>query len=371
MNNLNTVNERIVVDHAGGAQLITAVPKNKFLIRGEPGIGKTALAYAVAENLGYELVILDVAEMMIGDAYMPIPNHERGTVSFYPNEIFRTAEGKPCVYLLDEYLKGSIDVQRALHPMLEPERPRIGNTLLPEGSVVILTSNLDDDNVGDSILSHTQMRLTELELMKPRARNPETQEPEWLAWAHANGCHPVILAVVNRYPDWLASYRDANQENNPVIFNPARADQGPVVCPRTLMAASNILHAMHLLSDNELRAGLAGVIGLSAADTVMTYIKYQSQLPRMKDIYDNPMTAKIPENETCLIVLVFQGLAECVTADQMHKFSDYLRRTDDELENMFWLYVSRDTSKQSQVYACGAYTRWCRENSQYIPSHGA
>ena len=57
------------------ATLIRTNPTTRFLLQGEPGIGKSSLLEGIAEALGYEYAYIDVPNMDLGDIAMPVIDH--------------------------------------------------------------------------------------------------------------------------------------------------------------------------------------------------------------------------------------------------------------------------------------------------------
>jgi MoxR-like ATPase len=131
------------------AGLIKSNPETRFLLQGEPGIGKSSLLENIAEGLGYDHAYIDVPNMDLGDIAMPVIDHDSKTTRYYPNARFKIQNGKPLVIMLDEFTKGADPVKNMLHPMLEKANPRLGDISLDKNTVVFLTGNLTTDGVGD------------------------------------------------------------------------------------------------------------------------------------------------------------------------------------------------------------------------------
>ena len=112
------------------ANLIRTNPTTRFLLQGEPGIGKSSLLENIADSLGYEYAYIDVPNMDLGDIAMPVIDHDTKTTRYYPNARFRLHENKPLVIILDEFTKGADPVKNMLHPMLEKANPRLGDKTL-------------------------------------------------------------------------------------------------------------------------------------------------------------------------------------------------------------------------------------------------
>ena len=141
------------------ANLIRTNPTTRFLLQGEPGIGKSSLLENIAESLGYEHAYIDVPNMDLGDIAMPVIDHDSKTTRYYPNARFKIHEKKPLVIMLDEFTKGADPVKNMLHPMLEKANPRLGDIPLSANTIVFLTGNLTTDSVGDSLKAHSRNRL--------------------------------------------------------------------------------------------------------------------------------------------------------------------------------------------------------------------
>jgi MoxR-like ATPase len=182
------------------ASIILATPMNRYLLQGEPGIGKSSLLKTLAASLPeHEVAYIDVPNMDLGDIAMPVIDHETRTTRYYPNSRFKIHLGKPVITMLDEYTKGPDPVKNMLHPMLEVSNPRLGDIFLLDQSITFLTGNLSSDGVGDNLKAHSRNRIIPLMVRKPDA-------DEWLEWAINNDIEPLIMAWVRQYPQALQSY---------------------------------------------------------------------------------------------------------------------------------------------------------------------
>ena len=197
--------------------LIKTNPETRFLLQGEPGIGKSSILESIANDLGYDHAYIDVPNMDLGDIAMPVVDHETKTTRYYPNARFKIHEGNPLVIMLDEFTKGAEPVKNMLHPMLEKANPRLGDKPLPKDgprqTIVFLTGNLSSDGVGDSLKAHSRNRIVPLTVSKPTAE-------QWIEWGIDRGIEPEVLAWVNQYPHALARSLDAGEGDNPDIYTP-------------------------------------------------------------------------------------------------------------------------------------------------------
>ena len=354
---MTTVTTRTTVTLKQAAALIMACPNNRFMIRGEPGIGKSAIIAAIRKVTGYGACYIDVPNMDLGDIAMPIIDHETKTTKYYPNARFMFHLGKPVVVMLDEFSKGADPVKNMLHPLLEVNNPRLGDVPVPQGSVIFMTGNLSSDGVGDGLKAHTKMRITELEVAKPSST-------EWIEWAAENDIAPVVMAWVDRNPHALASYRDGDQQGNPYIFFP-NVVQGAVVTPRTLELGSNIIKQREHYDHHSLHAALVGTVGEAAASSIASFIAHQDSLPAWRDIVEKPSTTPIPKEQGALAVLVFAAM-ERVDKATLTPFLEYIGRCDLEWSAIFCLAMARSTSKQNMAFSCKAFADWAAKNADLL-----
>jgi len=359
--------DRVTLTLNDTAPLMAANPNNKFYLGGEPGVGKTSIAAELSRITGYPYTIIDVPNMGISDAAMPIPDMESKTLKYYPNGKFGMHEGMPRIICLDEYTKGSDEGKNTLHPLLEVKDPRLGDLPLPKGSIVFMTGNLESDGVGDSLKAHSKMRITMIEISKPT-------DDEWLLWAAANDIEPIVMAWVSRNPDALASYRDKGQHNNPYIFNPSVTGQGSVVTPRTLELASNLVKTRHLYSSRALRAALTGTIGKAATNSLLHFIEHHESMTPWSEIMANPKSARMPPNAGACAVLSFSAGEYIKTKEDLDAFMIYLARKDagydtDEFQVIFGVSLAGQSStdaKRRLAFTSRAFAEWADRNQDLL-----
>lgn len=339
------------------AQLIKTNPETRFLLQGEPGIGKSSILKQIADDLGYDHAYIDVPNLDLGDIAMPVIDHETKTTRYYPNARFKVHEGKPVVIMLDEFTKGADPVKNMLHPMLEKANPRLGDISLNDNNIVFLTGNLTTDGVGDSLKAHSRNRLVPVTIAKPTAE-------EWIEWGMNNGIEAEVLAWANQYPHIFASYTDPAQNDNPYIYNP-RKHQLAFVSPRSLATASNIVRARKELDADTVIAALTGAIGEAGARDMQAYIEFSDQLPTWEATIKDPAKTKIPQSPGACAIVVFGAISR-VTKETITPFMEYLERFDAEWQAVFAINIAKTPSKQSIAFSCKAFADWVAKNQDLL-----
>jgi len=352
-----TLNFGKTVSLKQAAQLILATPENRYILTGEPGIGKSSILETLSAALpDHEASYIDVPNMDLGDIAMPVIDHETKTTKYYPNARFKMHLGKPVLIMLDEYSKGAQPVMNMLHPLFEKANPRLGDIPVVEGSYVFMTGNMSSDGVGDNLKAHTRSRIVELVVRKPSA-------DEWIEWAIDHGVAPEVCAWVKQFPQTMASYMDEGQEGNPFIFQPKKM-QKAFVAPRSLFTVSNIVNKRSQLDSDSLICAMTGAIGEAGARGLEAFIAYGDQLPAWENVISNPMTAPVPADPGACAVIAF-GAIHKVTKETINNFMDYLGRLEAEWQATFCINIAK-SSKQSIAFSSKKFSAWVAENQDLL-----
>ena len=342
---------------AQAAKLIVTNPDTRFMLEGEPGIGKSWMLETIANSLGYDYAYIDVPNLDLGDIAMPVIDHETRTTRYYPNARFGLHTGKPMVIMLDEFSKGADPVKNMLHPMLEKANPRLGDLAISKDNIIFMTGNLSSDGVGDSLKAHTRNRIVSVRIQKPDAE-------QWISWAMDNNVEAEVIAWVSRYPHVLASYTDGAQMDNPYIYNPKRT-QLSFVSPRSLVTASNIVRTRHQNDSDAVIAALTGAIGESGARDMQAYLEFSDQLPTWEQTIEHPTTTKIPTDPGACAIIVFGAIAR-ITKENITPFMTYLDRMSAEWQAVFAINIAKAQSKQSIAFSCKAFSDWVAKNQDLL-----
>ena len=334
MATINTVST-VTIDEL--RKLIPAIGQQlTVVVQSEAGCGKTSLLKMIEQDHGdkYDYIYVDCPVKDMSDIAMTIPNHDTKSLESYVGSLFKLDSPKPKVILLDEFMK-SPKLLQVIFTRLMLERT-VGDTALPEGSIVFATSNNAGDGLGDNMLAHAGNRVCIVRMEKPDVTT-------WLKWAGENAVNPLIRAWVYMFPRSLASYLDGGQEDNPYIFNPSK-HMLSFCSPRSLAKASIIVDKKDILGENATMVALAGTIGASASADMSAFFAMEKQLTPFDDIIKEPKTAKIPNETSGILMTMFQAVDKLETHDDLNRFMDYVNRIEsNELQAVFFTMMCKSS----------------------------
>jgi L-fucose mutarotase/ribose pyranase (RbsD/FucU family) len=332
---------------------------NTAIIKGEPGCGKSTLLKMLKEDMGdgYDYIYVDCPVKDIGDTVMSVPDNDRTRLTQVVSDLFMLDSPKPKVIMLDEFMK-TPKLLQTMWTRLMLERT-VGDHVLPVGSIVFATSNNASDGVGDSMLAHAGNRVTIYNLRKSNAA-------EWNAWATDNDIAPEIRACVAMNPRMMASYLDGGQDDNPVIFNPARKSLS-FVTGRSLAKCDPIVRNRHVLGDVLTKASLAGTIGAAAAELMSAFLSLANELVSVKDVIADPDNVRMPEKPAALFMMMFNAIDTIETQDELASFMKFLNRIkSSEVQSVFFTMAMQSKRVGKLAVRNEQIKDWAKNNYELL-----
>jgi hypothetical protein len=329
------------------------------IIQSEPGCGKTSLLKMLEDDMGdkYDYIYVDCPVKDMQDIAMTIPNHDTRTLETYVGSLFKLDSPKPKIILLDEFMKAPKLLQ-VIFTRLMLER-YIGDTPLPQGSIVFGTSNNQSDGVGDTMLAHAGNRVCLLNMAKPSVE-------DWLVWASENAISPLIRAWVHMFPRCLNSYLDEQQDDNPYIFKPSKP-QLSFVSPRSLAKSSVIVENRDILGEVATMSALSGTIGMSASQDMSAFLNLEKSLPSFDSILSEPDKTRIPKEVSAQLMVMFQAIDKLTTQDELTKFMKYVKRINSsEIQAIFFTMLVRNKKTRQLARGNSEVAEWATKNYEIL-----
>jgi hypothetical protein len=348
-------------------------------IMGETGIGKSAIAKQIARALPtHTLSIIDMTQVSDGSIWMPIIDLENGVSDELPNKRFgiskhnhRGIEGsRPVLIFIDEYNKGSRYAKQAAAPIIYERR--LGSLYLPDGSIVMMASNLGMEGYGDTSHMFLKTREGELNLRKPTA-------DELVTHATEQGWEAEVIAFIKETPQVCDSFLDYSKEyggkyagrdqtkENQMILNP-NIEQGKIASPRTLEFASLKMRGyrrratpMHVV-----RAGLAGVVGEACAKEMVAFFQFGSEAEPFENVVADPLKARLPANPMVQMVQMFKYLSRVTDRAEADAVTRYMKRCRDEMQVLFCRRVTETSSLMSLFITVSEFSSMMRDGRIYF-----
>tara|TARA_R110000782_G_scaffold74047_1_gene148025 strand:- start:245 stop:1003 length:759 start_codon:yes stop_codon:yes gene_type:complete len=238
---------------------------------------------------------------------------------------------------------------------------KIDDVSLPMGSIIFGTSNNMSDGVGDGFLAHGGNRVCIIELMKVSPK-------EWCEWGARNNIHPYILALVNRYPSLLASYRDDgfDPKQNPCVFDPNNP-QLSFASPRSLAKLNVVVRNRDKFDNDSVMTVMGGIVGKATASQFSALMAIGDTLPSWKEIMAHPEQVDIPKSESALMILMFQAVQNMKTSKDVSQFIMFVDRIEKrEIQAIFYSMTINSQHEEVRMLATGnaKFTKYCIDNKQ-------
>ena len=245
--------------------LLNVAVVRPVFIWGPPGIGKSALVQNFAIEVGIPCVSL-LGSQLAPEDLIGVPQIVDGCSRFCPP--VSIARKSPYCLFLDELNACSHEVQKAFYSLIHERR--IGEYVLPEGSVVIGAGNRTQDSaIVKPISSALINRMIHVHL--------KVSHRDWLEWAGANNIHPLIMQYIQNRPDHLWTQPPKHEE----AFS----------SPRSWHMLSDALHEYGEKWNEDILQILAfGCLSAEHAGQFKAFVKQIRSKYKLKAILDGELT---------------------------------------------------------------------------------
>jgi len=328
---------------------IKTIPRVIPVLKGSPGIGKSAIVKALATKYKLKLIELRLAQCDQTDLLgFPSVNTETNKADYVPMATFPLVDDPiPEGYtgwllFLDEINGAEVPVQKASYKTLEGE---VGNSKMHPNVVIIAAGNLDTDNaLVEEMSSAIQTRLLHI--------TARSDFDTWIKHAEPEGVDHRILAYLHFKPGSL---------NN---FNPEKLGlDSTYACERSWMFVDRILKTGIPVDSPELLPLIAGCVGEGVAREFIGHLSIYDKLPTLQAIVNNPADAIVPFGAGEGYALA-GSLAQKAIETNATQLITYMCRLGKEYQTVFMRMASTRDGKVLKTNS--AYQKWMIENANVI-----
>lgn len=326
--------------------------ETNILLRGMPGVAKTAIIEQAAADTGYETVFVHgVTSDPIDAKGLPAIVQDGMTMAttaeFLPfGDMRRIIEAtKPLLVVLDDLGQAPKAVQAAWMQPIHGRR--LNGFEIPKCVRFIAATNRKEDRAGATDL---------ITPLRSRLNFCVTVEPDLKSWCEYSLTDQTIDPTV------ISFARFVHQDGDEVFRFKPGADDAPSV-PRTLTA----LGRLHKTLGKDMMLEIAqGCIGEAMGTKFMAFLETYSKLPNPDKVLLNPDTAPVPDRPDVLFALT-GVLANRASENNIDNLLVYEAR----LPREFGVSMVKDIHQRDQKLELGitdqpSMVQWMLKNSELL-----
>jgi hypothetical protein len=301
------------------------------MVQGSPGIGKSAAFRSLAKNMNL-FMIDDRVSTKGPEHYSGLPDVSGNRVVYKPMQMF-PLEGDPLpkdkdgndmagwLYFLDEFNSGLPTTLVGAYKFLA-EREVEGQKLHPK-CYIVASGNRDEDRaITQSLGTALQRRLLWLEMYLDGSIKSHF-DAFMQDVAIPQNWNSRLISFLYAYPKYL---------NN---FDPDHTER-TFSCPATLEGASNLMDQEPIVIED---APLyCGQLGHTVGMDLVNYDQVFGQIPTLKDILTNPLTATIPTDPRQIWAMT-SILVNGTDKDTIEDISSYVDNFNLEFKVLYWRQI--------------------------------
>lgn len=331
-------------------------------VRSSPGMGKSAIIKAIAEE--YSMVLIDIRlSTCAPEDLTGLPFFDNGIAKFMPFDMF-PIEGTPIppgkngwIIFLDEFNSAPKSVQAAAYKLVLDKM--VGTNKLHPQVMIVAAGNLDTDRaITNNIGTALQSRFIHLEMfLKTDSMGQQAEFLEDVAFKY--DWDKRVVAYIGMNPGALMDFRP---DHNDKTF----------CCPRTWDFCQALIKGKEFtfvqngqdqVYEMDAKAPMiAGTITSGEAMKFINFTKVYQNLPKINDIMRDPDGAPVPSDPPVRYATVTM-LMELTTEDTFQKITQYLNRMTSELRV---LYFRGLMIKKPQLRSHPAFRSAMLELSRYL-----
>lgn len=333
-------------------------PRQTALLRGRHGIGKSQVAYKMADKWGLTKVIeRRISQLSEGDM-IGLP--DRGAVKvkdglewkvtkFLPTDWYLEAEFEPCLVFLDEINRGTPEVMQACFQFVEKGELN-GRKIHPQSRIIAAINHSKEYHVTP---------------MDPAFVNRfwvadvEPDKEDWLAWARGEGdIHPDIIDfIVQCNEEHFEIMPEKLAQMNASDVTPSRRSWERL--NRHLVAERDGVSLLEMPNSGVFYNVSRGFVGPDASRALSKFVQDRNQNISPEDIIDGfekvePRVRRMkPEAQVALIDKIKHHLTSRkvkITDPQGKNLGGFMRALPAEIGVTLWNAVAESSVDNSAVF---------------------
>jgi hypothetical protein len=309
-----------------------------YLLLGQPGAGKSALARDIGRRLGFDRVEEFNASLRDPVDLLGTPNNHGDVTRWVkPADLAKLETGRNLL-IVEEITDCNMMMQNALCRLIYDRQ--VGELKLSDETYVIACGNRTEDKSGANRLS------TKLS-NRMRIHTFEVNLDDWVEWALTSGnIDPVLIQFLRFKPKLLSDFKpDAVHGINPT----PRAWESINRIPKDL---PNDLYFQEC----------SGTVGEGAAAEFTAFRKIYHALISFEEIVLHPKKAKVPEELSAKYAIV-GSLAHNANVGNIDRVAEYVERLPKDFGVMFWMDARKKTP---ELKATKPFMQWATSNANVI-----
>jgi len=305
------------------------------LIRGRHGIGKSAVVYAFANQIGLPVVERRASQMTEGDL-LGLPSTDGNRTSWNSPDWFAEACESPVVLFLDEVDRATTEVRQGIFELCD-SRKIAGNEVHP-GTLIFAAIN-----GGEHGAQYQVSEMDPAELDRYAVFDVEPSVEDWLDWAK-NKVDGVIWDFINQNRQHL----EHAGEFEPNKVYPSRRSWDRF---NKCAAPANLLEE----SGETLYQLAASFVGFEGAIAFNDFVREYERQVTVEDILDHGDLAKTADFEINQHTAMVDKLeahgcfGEVLSSDQVTNLASYFVTLPSEVAMKLWTVVGNCGNQENVI----------------------
>ena len=302
------------------------------MIWGPPGVGKSAVTKALANDRGIDLI--DIRAILLDPVDLRgLPHINSEGRAHWATPDFLPSEGEGILFL-DELTSAPQLTQAACYQLVLDRK--LGEYVLPEGWRIVAAGNRETDRgVVNRMPSALCNRFAHIDFA--------VDLDDWTTWAAGNGIATEIIAFIRFREELLHD------------FDAKRADKS-FPTPRSWEFVSRLI--IDPVDPDIEYPLIAGIVGEGAATEFTAFLKIARSIQSPDTILMSPDTADVPDDAGTLYA-ISSALARKATENNMDRVVTYANRLPDE----FSVFLIKDAlHREPDIAHTRAFIEWAAKH---------